>query len=351
MKISSRLVYGAAGLVAIVVAVAWMSGWFDHKIQPGTMPAQSSGTGTGLQTVEVRRINEPMVEWASGAVQSAHRTTIAARILARIEQIEVNAGDLVDAGDVLVRLDARALQSKVQQAREFLNAATAQRNLARTEFERAEALLKKGVSTRQRFEQASSAVSVAAAEVDRLNRVLEEAETSLSYAEIRAPSTGRVIDRLSEPGDTVAPGQAIMRLYDPAVLRVEVPVRETLAVGLKLGDELPIEFSSKSGTTVGRIAEIVPYSEPGARTLLIKVLLPQDQNLFEGMFARVGIPAGERARLVLPASAVQRVGQLEFVTVTGAGRRAITTGEAIGQGNIEALSGLREGESVVVPAN
>ncbi|MGI9462417.1 MAG: efflux RND transporter periplasmic adaptor subunit, partial [Aestuariivirgaceae bacterium] len=174
---TSRLISAAAVTAAIVIAVAWLSGWFDRKVVPDILPVPSAATGADVDAVEVKRTSEPVVEWASGAVESAHRTTIAARILARIEDIEVNAGDLVAAGDVLVRLDARALQSKVQQAREALNAARAQRELAQIELGRAEDLLKRGVATQQRFDQASSALRVAAADVDRLSRALEEAET------------------------------------------------------------------------------------------------------------------------------------------------------------------------------
>jgi hypothetical protein len=101
----------------------------------------------------------------------------------------------------------------------------------------------------------------------------------------------------------------------------------------------------------GRIDEIVPFAERGARTLLVKVSLPRsDARLFAGMFARVAIPAGERRRLLVPEAAVERVGQLAFVTVVtqeGAPeRRLVTTGELAAEGLVEVLSGLRAGERV-----
>lgn len=69
------------------------------------------------------------------------------------------------------------------------------------------------------------------------------------------------------------------------------------------------------------------------------------------MFARVAVPAGERTRLVMPATAVERIGQLEFATVIAPDgrfeRRLVTTGETDRGGRVEVLSGLREGDRVV----
>ncbi|WP_158008323.1 efflux RND transporter periplasmic adaptor subunit [Methyloceanibacter methanicus] len=290
------------------------------------------------------------VEWASGAVESARRTTVAARILARIEDVHVVAGDEVAKGDILVTLDARDLMARVQQAREALKAGEAQRDLARQELTRTEQLLERGVSTQQRFDQAVSNLRVAEAQVDRLKQDLNEAQTALSFTEILAPVAGRVVDRLAEPGDTATPGQSLLRLYDPLALRVEAPVRESLALNLKTGDVLRVEIPALQDTLSGQIDEIVPYAEPGARTLLVKVRLPSDTAALAGMFARIAVPAGERARLLVPADAVKGIGQLEFVTVASdgqIGQRMVTTGQLSDDGRREVLSGLKEGERVV----
>jgi hypothetical protein len=150
------------------------------------------------------------------------------------------------------------------------------------------------------------------------------------------------------------PGRPLLRIYDPALLRVEAPVRESLAVALAVGDVLRVEVPALGELVEGRIDEIVPFAERGARTLLVKVSLPRsDARLFAGMFARVAIPAGERRRLLVPEAAIERVGQLEFVTVVDedgkSERRLVTSGESGAAGSVEVLSGLRGGERVRVP--
>lgn len=343
---------GAGVLIGIVLAIAWLSGWFEDKIPPGVVAPVTIQVPAGAKVATVVRVVAPALEWASGGVESAHRTTVAVRILARLEEVRVAAGDEVTAGDTLALLDARDLMARLRQARHALKAARAQHELARQEFTRVEELLKRGVTTRRRFDQTVSALRVAEAEVARLGQSLELAETSVSYTEIKAPVSGRVVDRLAEPGDMVSPGQPILRLYDPTALRVEAPVRESLAIGLEVGDRLRVEVSALGQTMTGVIEEIVPYAEPGARTLLVKVRLPSDLRLFAGMFARVAVPAGDRARLLVPAAAITRIGQLEYATVVVEGRaikRMVTTGRSMDDGRIEVLSGLAEGERVVVP--
>ena len=348
-----RALQGAGILLVIVAAIGWLSGWFESKIPPEGRAApasQAALAAVDAETAVVERIVEPAFEWASGTVRSARRTTVAARILARIEEVRVTAGDDVAAGDLLLTLDARDLRARVAQVRESLKAAQAQRDLAKRELDRADELLKRGIGTRQRYDQALSALQVGEAEADRLRQSLSEAETALSYTQILAPVAGRVIDRLAEPGDTVAPGQPLLRLYDPAALRVEAPVRESLAVRLNVGDALRVEISALAETTNGPIDEIVPFAESGARTLLVKIRMPSDARLYAGLYARVAIPAGERARILVPAEAVTRIGQLEFVTViedTGAARRMVTSGERLDDGRLDILSGLRAGERVV----
>jgi RND family efflux transporter MFP subunit len=255
--------------------------------------------------------------------------------------------------DLLIRLDARDLDARSGEVGEGLRIARAKLTLALTEQERMAKLVEQGVESQQRLDRAESDLRVARAEVNRLEASQRESRTGFSFAEIRSPVSGRVVDRLAEPGDTAVPGRPLLRIYDPTVLRVEVPVRESLAVRLTVGAPLKVRIPSLDEEVQGVIDEIVPFAEPGARTLMIKARLPYDARLFAGMFARAAVPAGERVWLTVPESSVERVGQLEFVTVVGedgAERRMVTTGPRLEDGLVEVLSGLAAGERVALPA-
>lgn len=344
-----RGIEGVLGVVALTAVVAWLSGGCERRIAPGEADVASPEAAGGTAAVE--EVAEPAVEWESGEVASARHTAVASRVMARIDDVRVRAGQAVAEGDVLVVLDARDLKARVGEAEEALRSSQARLELARREHDRTQELFNAGVAPKRRLDETSSALRAAAAEVAGRKEALDQAKTAASFAEILSPVSGRVVDRLAEPGDTAVPGRPLLRIYDPTLLRVEAPVRESLAVTLQVGDPLRVEVPALNGPVEGRIDEIVPFAEPGARTLLVKVSLPRsDARLFAGMFARVAIPAGERRRLLVPASAVERVGQLEFVTVVGSDgaieRRLVTTGEPADEGRIEVLSGLEPGEQV-----
>jgi RND family efflux transporter MFP subunit len=348
-----RLIEAAAGLAAGGGAIFWLSGGLHERVAPGVAEVPVQPAPAGARLVRVERSVDAVAEWASGTVASARETVVSAQILARIEEVRVSAGDAVAAGDAIVLLDAKEAEARAAEAREALAAARARLALAEAEMARVQPLFERGVVTRQRLDQATAELSAAKAGVDRLAQTVEAAETALSYTVIRAPVGGLVVDRLAEPGEMASPARPLLRIYDPAALRVEAPVRESLAVRLRVGQALPVEVPAAGAAFDGRIEEIVPFAEPGARTLLIKVGVPQDPRLYAGLFARIAIPAGARQRLSVPAEAVARVGQLDFVTVVDAqgrlARRLVTLGEAGADGRSEVLSGLAEGETVLLP--
>jgi Trk K+ transport system NAD-binding subunit len=188
---------------------------------------------------------------------------------------------------------------------------------------------------------------------ERAADALEEARTARSYSTIRAPFDARLVDRFVDPGDTVMPGTPMARLYDPGRLRLEANVRESLAELLRSLDQLDVRIDALDRTVRGRIEEIVPSSDPGSRTFVVKVGLPADPALFPGMFGRLAIPVGVEERFLVPGDAVLRVGQLEFVRVEsgeGVQRRHVRTGQPAEDGLIEVRSGLEPGERVRVPA-
>ncbi len=348
-----RIVEAVAGIVLGILVLIWLAGGFVAKVAPGEedLPAVTLPEGAQVAVAEARTV--PLVEWTGGTLASARRTAVSSRILARIQDVRVRAGDTVRVGDVLVVLESTDYEARVQAARDALKAAEARLKLAESELARIRPLFEKGVVPRRRLDQAVSARDAAAADVRRLEQQLNEAETRLSYTVIRSPVSGRVVDRLAEPGDMAVPAEPLLRIYDPTLLRVEVPVRETLAVKLGIGDRLPVELPSLDRRFTGAVQEIVPFADPGARTLLFKLALPKDEQLFAGMYARVAIPAGAARNILVPEQAVTRIGQLAYLTVVDDRdrlvRRLVTLGRRNAEGEIVVLSGLAPGERILLP--
>jgi RND family efflux transporter MFP subunit len=348
----SILEIGFGGAVLVLVVV-WLSGGCGERIAPDDPVDRAHAGATAGRVAEVVQIDAPQLVPASGTISSSRHTTVSTKILARIDSIPVAAGDVVEEGDVVVTLDSRDLRARLEAAREQVVAARASVDLARSERKRIEGLYEKEIASRQQLDRTRTAYTVASAELERALRRVTDAEVGLSHSEIRAPVGGRVVDRLAEAGDTATPGVALLRIYDPGAMRLEAPVRESLAITLRPGQSVHVQVETLGLELEGEIDEIVAAAEPGARTFLVKVRLPRDLRLYSGMFGRVLIPAGEATVLSIPSEAIARVGQLEFAAVVDdrgrVHRRLITTGPPLDGDRTEVLSGLEAGERVVVP--
>lgn len=349
MKLIGRLLGMLAALGLLGLIMAYLAGFFHEKIDPQSVEAIQQPTKGTLVEVEV--VKEPLIEQATGTVQAKNEAAISARIMATIAAIPVRAGDTVKAGDPLVILDSRELEARLEQQLQAVSAAQARLSEAESTYIRVKSLADRGLATQAELDRAEAALRAARAELERARRMAEEAGTALSYSTINAPFSGRVIERFADSGDTATPGTPLMRIYDPGNLRLEANVRESLASALNRGRELAVHIDALDRQLPGVADEIVPSADPGSRSFLVKVSLPVQPNLYPGMFGRLLIPSGTTKRLYIPAHAIARVGQLEFVTVPtdkGVVRRYIRTGIRTDR-RIEVLSGLAPGERVVLP--
>lgn len=340
------------GTVVLILIIAWFAGFFEDKIEP-TAEIQSSVEKVGDRPTDlVHEVTKDYVEEAVGTLKAASRTSVSARVLAAINAINVSAGDQVERGDVLVELDDEQLQAQLKQAEQAYAVATATRREAETNFARFEQLVKQKAASPAEYEQSSRQLEVAQANVLRTEQAVNEARVLLSYATIVAPKAGRVVDRLAEPGDTAQPGQPILVLYDASSLRLEAPVLEHLAVKLQPGQVLQVYIDALDRSIAATIDEIVPQADAPSRSFLVKASLPRSDDLYEGMFGRLRIPAGSRRHLCLATDAISEVGQLQFVQVVQADgsleKRFVKTGRLGMPGRVEVLSGLQAGEQVLL---
>lgn len=339
------------GLIGLALVIAWISGIFEEKIPPGESRPIARQLGD-QQTEEVHEVIKDYIEESVGTLKAASRSVISAKILATIQEIHVSAGDFVTTGDLLVSLNTRELDARLSQSQEGLAAAQAAKREAQSDFDRNQRLLDSNAISRREYDEAERKLDVAKANERRANQAIEESRALLSYSKITSPKSGRIVDRTAEPGDTAQPGSPILTLYDSASLRLETPVLEHLAVKLKVGQQLTVRVDSLNKDFTATIDEIVPQADAASRSFLVKASLPRSDNLYEGMFGRLQIPAGSRRHICLATDAIDRIGQLEFVDVVlpdnTIQRRLIKTGRLGMPGRIEVLSGVAVGDKVVI---
>jgi RND family efflux transporter MFP subunit len=252
---------------------------------------------------------------------------------------------------VLIRLDDEDLRARLGQAQANLEAAKANAEQARIEFERVERLFQGNNASQIERERAETALKTAQAELARATQAHREGETVLEYATVTSPIDGTVIDKRVQAGDTVTPGQPLVELYDPDRMQLVASVRESLTQRLEVGQTIDVRVDALDRVCQGTISEIVPEAESASRTFSVKVTGPCPPGIYSGMFGRLLIPLDEQEVLVVPESAVRRVGQLDMVQILADGRlqrRAVQLGRRFGE-DVEVLSGLRAGERVALP--
>jgi RND family efflux transporter MFP subunit len=337
----------------VVVLLLWLAGKFTEKVPAVSAAASAATQPIAGRIVAAAMIQVPLSESAVGSIRAVHETTIASRILARVLEVNLKAGQAVRAGQVLVRLDDADVKAKLQQAKSSVAAAEAAQAQAVVDEGRLRGLVKTGAASQTEYDKASLALKSTTAELSRAKEAVNEIQAMLDYATVKAQMDGVVIDKKVSVGDTVMPGQVLLTMYDPKQMQLIASVRESLAHQLQVGQSIGVRVDVLDKLCSGTVSEIVPEAQSASRSFQVKVTGPCPAGIYTGMFGRIIIPLGEEKVLVIPRSAVRDIGQLELVSVVENGRpelRAVRTGRRFGE-NVEVLSGLRDGEQVVAPAS
>jgi len=372
-----------AGLAALAGLILWSGGF----LATGLIEPDSGAAVPRRPEPETRAVVEvaPIMEFYEGVgtVRPRVETKVEAQVTAKVLSVEVNPGDQVDKGDLLVKLDSRELRSQLEQARQGLESAKSQREQARrsidaaqasfdeaeSQYKRIKALYAQKAVASSEMDQAEAAYLQAEAQLQRAREALtgaksavsqaeqrvEQAEIALSYAEIRAHEDGEVARREVEPGDLAFPGKPLLYLQTSGSMRLEAMVRESLINKVPPGTELDVLITSQDQRVAGVVEEVVPSGDPRTRTFLVKVGLPPMSGVYPGMFGRLLVPLRERQAVLAPATAIHRMGQMETVEVLDeAGQEPqwrlvyVKTGQQRGD-KVVILSGLEGGETVGVP--
>lgn len=346
-----KFVAGLGMTIVITLLLAMLAGVFHAKVAD-VAPESPGAVGPELPQTEVRLVRLPRFETAVGTIKPVHESAVASKLLARVVEVRVKAGQSVELNELLVKLDDADLRARLQQAEAAESATLARKQQADADYERAGKLVASKVVTRAEYDQTLAAMKTATSDVDRARQAVREAGVILEYAALRSPLVGTVVDKRVEVGDTVMPGQVLLTLYDPAHMQMVASVRESLALRLSIGQKLAARLESLGHECEATVSEIVPEAQAASRSFTVKVIGPCPPGAYSGMFGRLLLPLDEEEVLIVPSAAVRHVGQLALVDVVHDGRvqrRAVQLGRTFDD-DAEVLSGLRPGERVILSA-
>jgi len=350
------------GWWAVAAMVAVVAAGCAKKPEPA---AAEPETVSGLRLVEAVGAEVPDMVEVVGTVRARQAATLSAEVMGRITRITVHEGDRVSAGQTLVVLTAEQLGAQAAQAEasvaaigQQVAAAEREQALAATTLRRYEKLKEQNSVSPQEFDEVQTRAQAAEAHLAAL-RAQEQAarsaaaaaQTVQGYTKILAPFQGVVTQRLADPGAVAAPGVPLLTVEAVGPLRLEASVDESLLALVRLGAELPVTLDALGDTPVqGKVAEVVPAADPGSRSFVVKIALPNSSGLHSGIFGRASLARGSRKAVLVPRTAVVSRGSLEYVFVVGADGiaqlRYVSTGNTQGDA-VEVLSGLNAGERVI----
>ena len=158
---------------------------------------------------------------APATVVSLNDSSISAEIQGRAIKINAEVGDVIKRGQLLVELDCRSYQNTRKQAFAALNLSKSQLNFAKTQFNRNQRLLQRGVLPRENFDRSESELLTSRADISIKEVAIESAELAISKCSIYAPFTGQVTDKMVQQGQLVSPGSALIQLLQTDKLEIE----------------------------------------------------------------------------------------------------------------------------------
>ncbi len=293
-----------------------------------------------------------------GVVEAVRQTVIAAQVAGAVVGLEVRAGDTVRAGQVLVRLDARAAEQTSAASEAQVQAARATLAVATQEYERQRKLFDKSYISQAALERAEAQFKAAQAQASAQLSQAGAARTQSGFFLVRAPYSGVIAEVPVAIGDMALPGRPLLTLYDPAALRVSAAVPQSALAGLSAHSAVRVEIPglpAQAQWPQPVRVQVLPTLDPETHTGLLRVDLPRaaGAGVRPGMFARAWLPqsAAGPGRLFIPAGAVLRRAELTAVYVVGADGRAllrqVRTGPVAGD-KVEVLSGLAPGERIAL---
>lgn len=288
-----------------------------------------------VQAATVQQVDQNDVY--STTVQAFAVNNIAPQSAGRIQKINVEVGDFVNAGQIVAEMD----KVQYEQARlKYVNDST--------EFGRLKSLYEEGGLSQSDYDAAEMALKVSRSTLSNLkdNTIL------------RSPITGVVTARNYDRGDMYAMAAPIYTIQQIVPVKLLIAVSESDYSRIKKGDRVSITADAVPGLEfTGNVSRIYPTIDAASHTVNVEVRVPnQDKALRPGMYAKASMSFGVNNSIVIPDMAVtkqQGSGQKIVFVVDNDGiaqQRFVTVGRHF-DSRYEILDGIAEGEQVVVKGN
>jgi membrane fusion protein, multidrug efflux system len=347
-------------LVALATAIAAAAVWVVVRGIPGGAVAQAPSQGARPVAVEVAtavKKKSPVQLSALGNVSPIASVAVRPRIDSEITAIEFADGAMVRQGDVLVRLDSRAIDAQIQQAEGNLARDQAQLEGAERDMRRYTDLVAKGATPILNLDNAKTQVGTFAGAIKADQAQIQNLKVLLSYCTIKAPISGRISVAALKVGNfvRVADSQPIATIIQiaPIYVTFTVPQASLPDIRKALAAETATVMAitpGESRSASGAVTMIENTVDGMTGLVTIRATMPNtDDLLWPGTLVNVQLTLRDEEAVVVPTAAVQVSQQGTFVFVVRDGKAAVQPVKVARVAGRETVleSGLQGGETVV----
>lgn len=287
-----------AAIVAVLVSAAMSSGQvvasdastpaYRHPVNVAAIELQDS-------YVAKRRF--------SGRAVAAQRSALAFELPGTVETVQVESGQKVSKGDVLVSLDSRLLQAQAAEVDAALveNRASLEKNAR--DLERQRSLQSKGYSAQQAIDDLTAQGKVLRAQRERLEAQRRAVELRLEKSVLKAPFSGEVVAKSVDAGMTVKEGQPALELVEIGETEAVIGIPEVLYSAVRDAEKVTVRgFFGETQATVVSVSQTV---NPNTLTHSVRIRFPAEASIADGsiVYMLVDQPVSESG-FWLPLSAL-----------------------------------------------
>jgi RND family efflux transporter MFP subunit len=360
MTLSRRFAAPRSTSIAAAVALALAAGLLAGCHKPGAGgPAAAASAPAAVLLIspeDVRTIGlqahatGPVI---TGSVQPERRADLRAEVSAVVLQVLKENGEPVHKGDLLVRLDDTAIRDSLRSAEESGRAAAQALDQAQRTYTRVKTLQAEGMSSQQALDDAEVRRNSAQSDRVAADSRSVAARQQLARTEVRAPFDGVVSDRKASAGDTAAIGKELLKVIDPASMRVEGLVSADRMGDIQAGQ--PVQFRINGfdkNDFVGKVRHVNASADAVTRQVAVIVdFAPGTAPKVAGLYAEGQISSSASQALLLPEAAVVKEGDAAYVWRLS-GNTLAKTPVVLGErdarlGNVVIASGVAVGDRVL----
>ncbi|MCX5848084.1 MAG: efflux RND transporter periplasmic adaptor subunit [Deltaproteobacteria bacterium] len=248
----------------------------------------------------------PYIE-TTGTLKADEEVTVSSEVDGIVKAIKVEEGSAVGPGTLLAEINQTDYVLDERRADAALKQAQASLANAKAEYQRKESLFKEELVTKQQFDDISTRVTLAEADLARAKASFDTSREKLSRTRIYSPLRGMVKEKKVSSGDYVRNGSPLFQLIKVDSLKLNFTISEKDIAGLKTGQEVDFTVDSFPGKNFkGKVNLLYPNVEERTRTLQAEAIVPNANHLLKpGLFARATIyTAAPREAVVAPLTAL-----------------------------------------------